>query len=203
MVYYTPLFWRNQVNTSMDLSLIVDMAGSPRAWATPQDAVGLYVCDKVIWETGSKIRTLYGGINRITQIQSSQSVSSIIGVRGQVKDYPTVRMSRKLLYARDHNICAYCGDEFTVGQLTIDHVLPRSRGGRDTWTNCVTSCQDCNQSKGNRTPDEWGIKLIYVPYAVNQYEKMILSNRNILADQMEFLISRVPADSPLRYRMIG
>ena len=188
----------------MELALIVDVTGSPRTWATPCDAVGFYVCDKVVWETGSTITTLRGGINRVTQLQSSQTISSIIGVRGYCKDgaeHNIVRMSRKLLYARDHNICAYCGEEYQIGQLTIDHVLPSSRGGKNDWTNCVTSCQRCNQSKGNKTPEEWGTKLVYVPYAVNRYEKMILSNRNIMADQMEFLIGRVPANSPLRNRL--
>lgn len=189
----------------MDLALIVDVTGTPRAWATPCGAVGFYVCGKVVWETGSVITTLRGGINNLTQKQSTQTISSIIGVRGYCKDGSEtniVRMSRKLLYARDHNICGYCGGEFHIGELTIDHVLPKSRGGKDTWTNCVTSCQRCNHAKGNKTPEEWGTKLVYVPYAVNRYEKMILSNRNILADQMEFLIGRVPPNSPLRSKVV-
>lgn len=188
----------------MDLALIVDVTGNPRTWATPRNAVGFYVCDKVIWEAGSEITTFRGGINSITKKQSTQTINSIIGVRGYCKssvEYSTVRMTRKLLYARDYNVCAYCGEEFGLTQLTIDHVLPRSRGGKDTWTNCVTSCQKCNQSKGNKTPDEWGTKLLYVPYAVNTYEKMILSNRNILADQMEFLIGRIPESSPIRKKI--
>jgi 5-methylcytosine-specific restriction endonuclease McrA len=102
-----------------------------------------------------------------------------------------------VLYARDRHVCAYCGDIFHWRQLTIDHVLPKSRGGKNTWTNTVSACKPCNLRKGNKTPEEAKMHLLYVPYAVNVFERMILQNRNILADQMDFLISRVPKHSRL------
>lgn len=63
--------------------------------------------------------------------------------------------------ARDRHSCAYCDATAT----TIDHVLPRSRGGRNTWQNTVAACELCNQRKGHRTPDEWGHPLRFVPKA--------------------------------------
>ena len=65
--------------------------------------------------------------------------------------------------------------------------MPVSRGGLCVWENCVTACKHCNQRKDDRTPEEAGMKLIAVPYTPNLAEYLILSNRRILADQMEFL----------------
>jgi len=61
--------------------------------------------------------------------------------------------SRTLILKRDEHTCQYCG--YKGPNLTIDHVLPKSKGGQDTWLNLVTSCLDCNNCKDNRTPEEW------------------------------------------------
>jgi hypothetical protein len=61
----------------------------------------------------------------------------------------------------------------------------------------VTACRTCNELKSNRTPEEAGMKLLYVPYAPNRYEGMILANRHILADQMDYLLAHVPKNSRL------
>lgn len=63
-------------------------------------------------------------------------------------------VSRRTVMARDSYTCQYCGIRLNKGQFTIDHVLPRSRGGESRWENVVTSCGPCNRRKGNRTPDE-------------------------------------------------
>ncbi|MBN8589745.1 MAG: HNH endonuclease [Rhodothermia bacterium] len=75
--------------------------------------------------------------------------------------YRNVILSRKNILRRDHFRCQYCQ---STQRLTIDHVLPRSRGGKDTWENLVTACMPCNTRKGNRTPEEAGITLRYKPY---------------------------------------
>jgi 5-methylcytosine-specific restriction endonuclease McrA len=67
--------------------------------------------------------------------------------------------SRSGVRARDGHRCAYCGASAT----TIDHVLPRSRGGRNTWLNTVAACGGCNQRKGDRTPAEAGMRLRVTP----------------------------------------
>jgi 5-methylcytosine-specific restriction endonuclease McrA len=71
-------------------------------------------------------------------------------------------------------------------------VVPLSRGGRDQWQNVVSACIACNVRKGSRTPAEAGMPLLAVPYRPSWVEHLILSNRNILADQMEFLRSHLP-----------
>ena len=78
-----------------------------------------------------------------------------------------------------------------------DHITPLSRGGRDTWMNVVTSCRQCNGHKRNRLPQECGLELMYAPYVPNKAEYLILTNRRILADQMEFLKQHVASHSRL------
>ena len=67
---------------------------------------------------------------------------------------------------------------------------PVSKGGRDIWTNVVTSCRRCNNRKADRLPEAAGMELLAVPFAPNKYEFLYLSNHNVLADQMEFLSAR-------------
>jgi len=70
-----------------------------------------------------------------------------------------VKFSRVNIYARDGYRCQYCGATCTVSELTYDHVIPRSRGGRTTWENIVSACYACNRRKANRTPAEAGMAL--------------------------------------------
>jgi 5-methylcytosine-specific restriction endonuclease McrA len=76
---------------------------------------------------------------------------------------PTVRLTRRNLMIRDSHQCQYCSKQPPVRELNIDHILPRSRGGADTWENLVTACRVCNLRKGWRTPDEAGMHLIRKP----------------------------------------
>lgn len=74
-----------------------------------------------------------------------------------------VRFSRINVYARDHDTCQYCGRQLPRGELNLDHVVPRSQGGKTTWENVVCSCVPCNLKKGGRTPDQAGLKLLKKP----------------------------------------
>lgn len=74
-----------------------------------------------------------------------------------------VKFSRANIYTRDGYRCGYCGDAFEASELTYDHVLPRSRGGRTDWLNIVTACRKCNNRKGSRTPQEAGMRLLARP----------------------------------------
>lgn len=74
-----------------------------------------------------------------------------------------VKFNRRNLFARDENRCQYCGRRFRTSELSLDHVIPRSRGGQAAWTNLVCACTACNKRKGGRTPKEAGIKLIREP----------------------------------------
>lgn len=72
-------------------------------------------------------------------------------------------LSRKTIFARDHYTCQYCGRQLPKSELTLDHVIPRNRGGETTWDNVVTACKVCNQKKGARTPQEAGMRLLSKP----------------------------------------
>lgn len=74
-----------------------------------------------------------------------------------------VKFNRRNLFARDHNLCQYCGKRFPTSELSLDHVVPRSRGGKSTWENIVCACTRCNVRKGGRTPDEAHMKLVRAP----------------------------------------
>ena len=65
---------------------------------------------------------------------------------------PRVRLTRREIFMRDHHACQYCG--IRTRDLTLDHVVPRHRGGRHTWDNLVSACRSCNHRKGGRTPEE-------------------------------------------------
>ncbi len=73
-------------------------------------------------------------------------------------------LTRRMVLARDAYTCQYCGKHFPKEELTMDHVVPKSRGGKTEWTNVVTACKKCNQRKGNRTPKEAGMKLLRKPF---------------------------------------
>ena len=78
---------------------------------------------------------------------------------------PTIRLSRKNLMLRDEHQCQYCSRHLPTRELNIDHVLPRSRGGQDSWENLVTACRACNLRKGRRTPEEAAMRLLRPPFA--------------------------------------
>lgn len=71
-----------------------------------------------------------------------------------------IRPSRNAIFRRDKHTCQYCGDKT---KISLDHVLPVSRGGKNTWENLVTACFSCNNRKGNKTPEEAGMKLLSTP----------------------------------------
>ena len=75
-----------------------------------------------------------------------------------------VKFNRRNIYARDENRCQYCGKRFHTSELTLDHVIPRSRGGTSTWANLVCCCVACNARKGGRIPADARIKLIRKPF---------------------------------------
>ena len=108
-----------------------------------------------------------------------------------------VSLTNKTLFGRDKHICAYCGGHFTASKLSRDHIVPVSKGGKDNWTNVVTACIKCNLKKSDKLLQDIAMDLLYVPYVPNHYERMILENRNILADQMEYLLTGVPKHSRL------
>ena len=100
----------------------------------------------------------------VIHVAKGLQVASVIRLRNYRK--VPIRMqivSKRNIVIRDGYRCMYCGRHFAGGELTLDHILPRSRGGRDTWENLVACCRADNHRKRDRTPEEADMKLIHRP----------------------------------------
>jgi 5-methylcytosine-specific restriction endonuclease McrA len=182
-----------------NLILTLNSGGQPHSWMKWQDAVTLKCKGLVAWEFGDEDFLFHGGVSRMTGERSKVDVASIIAIKSKFhyeNRVPT--LSNKNLFRRDLNLCGYCGKKFKDTQLTNDHITPVSKGGKNTWTNCVTACVKCNFAKGNLLLDQCGMQLLYVPYVPDKAEGLILQNRNILADQMQFLMDFLPNHSRVK-----
>jgi hypothetical protein len=180
--------------------LKLDAGGVPQGWVNAEEATKHYADNGVLWTLGDPIMKMRGGISRASGLQSVIELHSIIAIKGSAKinlfDVVPVITKHKL-FKRDRGLCAYCGDVIHESHAEAEHIIPNSRGGKYSWMNLVISCRPCNQRKGNRTPEQAGMGLLYTPYLPSLYEDMILKGRNILADQMDFLAANLPKNSRL------
>lgn len=107
-------------------------------------------------------------------------VPRIIRLRGYDKVPRTeVRLNRRNILSRDDHRCQYCGRRFPTSHLSIDHLLPKSRGGKSIWTNVVAACCPCNTRKGGRLPAEAGMKLLQTPGAPKRNPLVADKLRNV------------------------
>lgn len=179
------------------LILRTDISGQAMHWIGWQEAVLLYSKDQIAWTLGDESLRYYGGINRVSNKRSYIDVHPIVAAKGVVtgttyKTEPS--LTNQELFRRDNHTCMYCLTSMPDWQLTRDHILPLSRGGRDVWTNVISACRECNQRKADHLLKESGMKLHAVPYTPNHAEWLILNNHNILADQMAFLKTQCPKE---------
>jgi len=188
-------------------SLRIDTTGLPLEWVDYKEAVKLYAVDQVVYTLGNDLYTIYGGINSVSGERSSITVNSIIATYGRTKHFQK-KMSRyapplnnQTLFKRDGYLCMYCGDHFSKRELTRDHITPISQGGRDHWKNVISACKRCNHHKGGRTPEQARIELLAIPFVPNYAEYIYLQGRNILADQMDFLLGYISKSSPIHHRI--
>ena len=99
-----------------------------------------------------------------------------------------VRFSRLNILIRDNHTCQYCGKRNHRSELNLDHVVPRSQGGKTTWTNVVASCHPCNHHKGGRSPEQARMHLIRKPFKPESYPfSMLLTRPNIYAAWRPYL----------------
>lgn len=100
---------------------------------------------------------------KLHSVDSTYPWPSIIRISKFIKvPYKKVVLTRKNILRRDGYKCAYCGRSDLP--LTVDHVIPKARGGDETWENLITACTVCNNKKGDRTPEEARMKLFYQPF---------------------------------------
>ncbi len=98
--------------------------------------------------------------------------------------YRNVELTRYNVFKRDGNACAYCGSKLN---LTLDHVIPKSKGGKTTWNNLVAACRKCNSKKGHLTPEEAGLVLTVKPHKPTFINFIKKSFRSSKQDWMEYL----------------
>ena len=115
------------------------------------------------WEDWIRLRP-NDGDEFIRSVRFRLRIPEVIALR----DYDrvpssVVTFSRRNIYKRDHYTCQYCGHQPGGDALTIDHVVPRARGGESRWDNCVLACLSCNGRKADRTPEQAGMRLRKLP----------------------------------------
>ena len=137
-------------------TLMIDQGYQPIRIISWQRAITLIALDKV------EVVEEYDAVIRAAAlvVQAPAVVRLRTSYRWHAKP---VKFSRINLYARDDYRCQYCGERCAIDQLTYDHVVPRSRGGRTTWDNIVSCCYPCNADKADRTPAEAHMVLRSVP----------------------------------------
>ncbi len=115
--------------------------------------------------------TVISEYDRIVRSPSwEMKLPSVLALKEYIPMARTPAFTRFNVFLRDRWLCQYCGDNFKTQDLTFDHVIPRSRGGRTAWTNIVTACQSCNIEKGNKLPGEADMHPITSPRQPNIYE---------------------------------
>lgn len=181
--------------------LALDIAGNPFRWLEVEQAICYAAAGRVAWALGDEALVFRGGSNRAGErsIVAVQPVIALARSEAMVRHARAQPLGRDNgpLFRRDQNTCAYCGETFSRAVLTRDHIMPRARGGKDSFMNVVTACRACNERKACRTPEEAGMPLLYVPYQPCLFEHFILTGRRVLADQMAYLTSRLPRHSRL------
>jgi 5-methylcytosine-specific restriction endonuclease McrA len=182
-------------------ALILNKRWVPIRTSTAREAIGLVasgsariidpqtyeVHDLDSWHAVSEAREIFEG-SRIRSMRLSLVPPEVVvlteyeglGARAVV-------FSRSNLFKRDRYTCQYCGARPNTSEMTIDHILPRSRGGLSSWENCVLSCFDCNKRKRDRTPDESGMRLRKSPVRPSWAALSALSHRVKCASWRNFL----------------
>lgn len=133
---------------------------------TGSDGPSYHSFDFESWAEVSRARDRFVGqrLDWVRTVRMEIAVPRIIRLLGYERlPEQTVKLNRRNLFARDRNTCQYCGRHFPTSDLSIDHVVPRTAGGADTWDNLVCACIKCNARKGGRTPDQANMKLIRKP----------------------------------------
>jgi len=177
--------------------LALDVSGLPREWISYDAAILHHAKGQVAWSLGDTVIKYRGGTQK-DGTKSCLETTSIIAINGSSKKNileQKVMLTNSTLFARDCNRCSYCGYKFPSNKLSRDHIIPRFRGGEDTWMNTTSACMECNQYKGHKTLEEAGLELLFLPYVPTHAERLILQNRRILGDQMDYLIPMVPKHS--------
>ena len=149
----------NQSNTLNNLTLILNASYLPLGVCNSKRAICLYFLDKV--------DILMNYDDRVHSPSMQMRVPSVVKLKKYVSfNSLDIVLNRKNLLMRDHSSCQYCGSK---SNLTIDHIIPKQQGGKDSWENLIIACSPCNSRKGNKTPSEAEMKLLKIPKKPNRF----------------------------------
>jgi len=126
----------------------------------------------------------------IRSVTKSFSLPSVVRLKRYVhivRNFGLVRCTRKNILLRDRCECQYCGVQLSVNSATIDHVIPRSKGGGTTWNNVVVACHPCNRKKGNRSLDRINMRLRSKPQRPSWKELMGQSVEDSLYEWLPYI----------------
>lgn len=137
--------------------LVLDVQYRPLVVESWQRAITSVFAGKTEVVEYSKDRTIKG----VTQEYPMPSVVRVL--RSFKRDKLRIKFSRLNVYARDNFTCQYCGVRFMSEDLTFDHVVPQSKGGKTCWENIVSSCVACNRAKADRMLEQTGMRLLHKP----------------------------------------
>ena len=150
---------KHNVSHLNNLTLILNASYLPLGVCNSKRAICLYFLDKV--------DILMSYDHHIHSPSMQMKVPSVIKLKKYVSfNSLDVVLNRKNLLLRDHSSCQYCGSK---SNLTIDHIIPKQKGGEDSWENLIIACSPCNSRKGNRSLIETKMKLMKVPKKPNRF----------------------------------
>jgi 5-methylcytosine-specific restriction endonuclease McrA len=137
-----------------DPVLVLNANYEPLNICTTRRAIGLMMTGKAMMLANGR-----GVIHTVSRSFERPSVVRLLYMVHRPR--PRVKLTKREIFRRDNYTCQYCGRKMT--HLTIDHIMPRHRGGRHSWQNLVSACPPCNRRKGGRTPAEAGMALLSQP----------------------------------------
>ena len=123
---------------------------------------------KAVWSNRVTIISEYD--QQISSPSLKMNLPSVIALKEYVPQSRNPAFTRFNVFLRDRFSCQYCGNGFIASELTFDHVIPKSRGGRTSWTNVVAACGPCNRRKANRMPGQSGMCPLTLPVAPNVWQ---------------------------------
>jgi 5-methylcytosine-specific restriction endonuclease McrA len=163
-------------------TLVLNAGFEPVQLVSWQKALCLVLTAKaeVIAEYGHVVRT----VSTVFPLPSIVRLKRWVRV---VQRLALVRCTRKNVLLRDRHQCQYCGVQCRPGTITIDHIVPLSRGGRTVWENVVAACHTCNRRKGDQTPERVGLKLSRQPRRPGWRELLEETSEEIITDWLPYL----------------
>jgi 5-methylcytosine-specific restriction endonuclease McrA len=174
-------------------TLVIDKTGYPVDIVTWRDALGLIRrpdCAHVLDEDSDRVlNTVDMGIPMPLVVQ----LRNYIAVKARTR----VPFSRKNILLRDDLRCQFCAMILSTKECTLDHILPRSRGGKSTWENLVVACRGCNKRKDNKTPKEAGMRLLKAPVEPSPHDPRYnfrLSLKNVKPEWSPYFYWNAPLE---------